>query len=87
MGDVLIVAGAPVTERMKSWTAVLAAGGDVALAAQTAGREFGLEQVPARRRTACIAAEEVATDLAEARVGHAERGVSEFKFKIREGAR
>jgi very-short-patch-repair endonuclease len=46
MGDVLIVAGAPVTERMKSWTAVLAAGGDVALAAQTAGREFGLEQVP-----------------------------------------
>ena len=46
MGDVLIVAGAPVTERMKSWTAVLAAGGDVALAAQTAGRELGLEQVP-----------------------------------------
>jgi very-short-patch-repair endonuclease len=46
MGDVLIVAGAPVTERMKSWTAVLAAGGDVALAAQTAGREFGLERVP-----------------------------------------
>jgi len=47
MNDVLIVAGAPVTERMKSWTAVLAAGGDVALAALTAGREFGLEQVPA----------------------------------------
>jgi len=46
MGDVLIVAGAPITERMKSWTAVLAAGGDVALAAQTAGREFGLERVP-----------------------------------------
>lgn len=46
MGDVLIVAGAPVTERMKSWTAVLAAGGDVALAAQTAGREFALERVP-----------------------------------------
>jgi hypothetical protein len=46
MGDVLIVAGAPVTEGMKSWTAVLAAGGDVALAARTAGREFGLEQVP-----------------------------------------
>ena len=46
MGDVLIVSGAPVTERMKSWTAVLAAGGDVALAARTAGREFGLERVP-----------------------------------------
>ena len=46
MGEVLIVAGAPVTERMKSWTAVLAAGGDVALAARTAGREFGLERVP-----------------------------------------
>ena len=46
MGEVLIVAGAPVTERMKSWTAVLAAGGDVALAAQTAGREYGLERVP-----------------------------------------
>jgi very-short-patch-repair endonuclease len=46
MGGVLIVAGAPVTERMKSWTVVLAAGGDVALAAQTAGREHGLERVP-----------------------------------------
>jgi hypothetical protein len=49
LGDVLVVAGAPVTERMTSWTAVLAVGGDVALAAQTAGREFGLERVPAPR--------------------------------------
>src|SRR4051812_48847575 len=46
MGDVLVVAGAPVTEAMKAWTAVLAIGQPVALAAMTGGRWLGLERVP-----------------------------------------
>lgn len=46
-GDVLVVAGAPVTDRMKAWAAVLALrGGEVALAGCWAGREYGLERVP-----------------------------------------
>jgi very-short-patch-repair endonuclease len=50
MGDVLIVTGAPVTERMKAWTAVLAVGQPVALAGCMAGRELGLDQVPTPAR-------------------------------------
>jgi very-short-patch-repair endonuclease len=46
MGDVLIVAGAPVSEAMKAWTGVLAIGQPVALASLSAGRWTGLEQVP-----------------------------------------
>ena len=45
MGDVFIVAGAPVTETMKAWTGVLAVGQPVALAGATAGRWIGLDQV------------------------------------------
>jgi hypothetical protein len=55
MADVMVVAGAPVTERMKAWTAVLAlGGGDVALASCTAGRELGLDQVPRLERVKVV---------------------------------
>lgn len=46
VGDVLLVAGAPVTEAMKAWTGVLALGQPVSLAGMTAARWIGLEQVP-----------------------------------------
>src|SRR4051794_24170584 len=46
MGQVLVLAGAPGTEGMQSWIAVLAVGGQVALAGCSAGRELGLDRVP-----------------------------------------
>jgi very-short-patch-repair endonuclease len=46
MGDVLVVAGAPVTEAMRAWTAVLAIGQPVALAGLSGGRWHNLEEVP-----------------------------------------
>ena len=50
MGDVLIVTGAPVSEAMKAWTAVLSIGQPVALAAMSAGRWIDLERVPMPER-------------------------------------
>lgn len=50
MGDVLIVAGAPVTEAMKAWTGVLAIGQPVRLAGQTAARWLNLEQATVATR-------------------------------------
>jgi very-short-patch-repair endonuclease len=55
MADVMVVGGAPVTEQMKAWTAVLAVGGgDVALAACTAGHELGLDRVPIIERVQLV---------------------------------
>jgi very-short-patch-repair endonuclease len=49
-GGVLVVAGAPVTEQLQAWVAVLAVGQPVSLASATAGRRLGLERVPAPAR-------------------------------------
>jgi very-short-patch-repair endonuclease len=46
LGEVLIVAGAPVTEAMKAWTGVLAIGQPVRLAGRTAARWLNLERAP-----------------------------------------
>jgi very-short-patch-repair endonuclease len=54
MADVMILAGAPLTEDMKAWTAALAVGGDFALAGCTAGRWLGLERVPMHERVRVV---------------------------------
>jgi hypothetical protein len=50
MADVVRCAGTPVTDRMKSWTAILAIGRPVAMTGCWAARHLGLDRAPEERR-------------------------------------
>jgi hypothetical protein len=50
MGDVIVVAAAPVAEEMMAWTAVLTVGPPVAIVGRFAGAWHRLDSVPAYAR-------------------------------------